>query len=177
MHVEFLLPYEPDFDGQKRGNSGCYILSRYEVQVLDSFGLPPLNFGCGSIYRTRPPDINMSYPPLRWQTYDIVFTSPRWLSNGEKRRNAKITLWHNGVKIHDDIEISDKTGRGQPEEPSLLPILFQDHSHPVRYRNIWMIDRGLEVGADFPIYRGSDQEVSADPPLDLELPPPAAKVE
>ncbi len=171
MHVEFLLPYQPTREGQKRGNSGCYLLSRYEVQVLDSFALKPVFNGCGSLYRTRIPDLNMCYPPLRWQTYDIIFTSPRWNSDGSKRRNMHITVWHNGVKIHDDVAIESKTGAGKPEEPSLLPIRFQNHQEPVRYRNIWMVDRGLAVGGAFPRYRETGIEVSTDPPQPVVVAP------
>ena len=177
LHVEFLIPYQPDKEGQKRGNSGCYLHGRYEVQILDSFGLAPVVNGCGSLYQTRPPRFNMSFPPLRWQTYDIVFTAPRWLAGGEKRRNAHITVWHNGVKVHDDLELKANTGAGMVEEPRLLPTRFQSHGAPVRYRNLWMVDRGLEMGGEFPRYPDADQEVSTDPPQGIESPPPALESE
>ncbi|MEM7475082.1 MAG: family 16 glycoside hydrolase [Planctomycetota bacterium] len=151
MHVEFRLPYMPNSDGQKRGNSGCYLQSRYEVQVLDSFAQVPVFNGCSALYRFKAPDLNMCYPPLQWQTYDIHFTSPRWGANGKKLRNGRITVWQNGVKTHDDVELPNKTGAGKPEEPNLLPHRFQNHSDPVRYRNIWVIDRGL-AHAEFPVY-------------------------
>jgi hypothetical protein len=151
MHVEFRLPYMPNSDGQQRGNSGCYLQSRYEVQVLDSFAQLPQFNGCSSLYRTKSPDLNMCFPPLVWQSYDISFTAPRWNSDGSKLRNARITVWHNGVKTQDNFEIPNKTGAGQPEEPKLLPTKLQNHSDPVVFRNIWLIDRGLTPGIAFPV--------------------------
>ncbi len=150
MHVEFRLPYMPAEQGQARGNSGCYLQSRYEVQVLDSFSEAPTFNGCSSLYRQKAPDLNMCLPPLVWQTYDIAFTAPRWGADGTKLRNAKITVWHNGVKTQDNAELESKTGAGKAEEPTLLPIKFQNHKDPVRFRNIWIIDRGLSPVAEFP---------------------------
>ena len=152
MHVEFRLPYMPAQIGQKRGNSGCYLQSRYEVQVLDSFAEPTTFNGCGSLYRFKTPDLNMCFPPLQWQAYDIHFTAPRWAADGSKIRNARLTVWHNGVKIHDDVELPNKTGAGKPEEPLLLPTRFQNHSDPVRFRNIWVVDRGLTPATPFPVF-------------------------
>ncbi len=151
LHVEFRLPYMPNSEGQKRGNSGCYLQSRYEVQVLDSFATTPVFNGCSALYRFKSPDLNMCLPPLQWQTYDIKFTAPRWGADGKKIRNARITVWQNGVKTQDDVELPNKTGAGKVEEPTLLPIRFQNHSDPVRYRNIWVVDRGL-VSTGFPVY-------------------------
>ncbi len=151
LHVEFRLPYMPAEEGQARGNSGCYLQSRYEVQVLDSFSELPTFNGCSSLYRQKPADLNMCLPPLQWQTYDIVFTAPRWGSDGKKIRNARLTVWHNGVKTQDDAEILTKTGAGKPEEPNLQPIKFQNHKDPVRFRNIWIIDRGLTPVVQFPV--------------------------
>lgn len=151
MHMEFKIPYMPSSEGQSRGNSGCYLLSRYELQILDSFSEAPTFNGCSSLYRQTPPDVNMSFPALQWQTYDIAFTAPRWASDGTKLRNARITVWHNGIKTHDNREIVDKTGAGKIEEPSLLPIRLQDHNDPVRFRNIWIIDRGLTPAVGFPV--------------------------
>jgi hypothetical protein len=126
-----------------------YIQRRYEVQILDSFGLEPAFNDCGALYRQQPPDLNMSFPPLHWQTYDIWFTAARWDEAGNKSANARITVLHNGVPIHADREIMTKTGAGMPEGPELLPILFQNHGDPVRFRNIWIV---LEVpGAKEPV--------------------------
>jgi hypothetical protein len=151
LHVEFLLPYMPSARDQARANSGIYLQSRYEVQVLDSFAQEPTFNGCGSLYRQRTPDMNMSLPPQVWQTYDIVFTAPRWNSDGEKLHNGRLTVWHNGVKIHNNVEILSKTGHGQPEEPLLLPTYLQNHGNPVRYRNVWLVDRGVAPAVNFPV--------------------------
>ena len=151
LHVEFRLPYMPEADGQARANSGLYLQSRYECQVLDSFALDPLFNGCGSLYRFKAPDLNMSFPPLVWQTYDVQLTAPRWAADGTKIRDAHVTSWVNGVKVQDNVAVPDKTGAGKPEEPVLLPTRFQDHGDPVRFRNIWVVDRGLATG-EFPVY-------------------------
>ena len=156
LHVEFRLPYMPQADGQSRGNSGLYLQGRYECQVLDSFALDPLYNGLGSLYRFRAPDLNMALPPLAWQTYDVQFTAPRWASDGSKVRNAHITSWVNGVKVQDNVELPNKTGAGKKEEPNLQPILLQNHGDPVRYRNIWIVDRGLATG-EFPVYPTEEQ--------------------
>jgi len=152
LHLEFLLPYMPASTGQARGNSGVYLQSRYEVQVLDSFAQDRLINGCGSLYKQRKPDLNMCFPPMQWQTYDIKFTAPRWAADGSKVRNAHITVWLNGVKIHDNVELSGKTGAGKIEEPILLPTRIQNHRDPVRFRNIWLIDRGLAGKVTFPVF-------------------------
>jgi Domain of Unknown Function (DUF1080) len=162
MHVEFRLPYMPHSDDQARGNSGCYLQSRYEVQVLDSFAQVPKFNGASSLYRTKAPDLNMSFPPLVWQTYDIMFTAPRWAADGSKIRNATITVWHNGVKTQNSFELPSKTGAGKPEEPNLLPIKLQDHRDPVVFRNIWIVDRGLTEGVPFPVLAPTAEELAAE---------------
>jgi len=141
LHLEFRLPYMPKARGQARANSGVYLQSRYEVQILDSFGLEGVNNECGALYRQRAPDVNMCFPPLTWQTYDIDFRAPRFDSNGQKIQNARITVRHNGVVVHNDVEVVSKTGHGAPEGPTPLPIKLQDHGAPVVFRNIWLIDR------------------------------------
>jgi hypothetical protein len=139
LHVEFKTPYQPRDRGQNRGNSGVYIQRRYEVQVLDSFGLDGAFNEAGSLYRQQPPDLNMALPPLVWQTYDIWFTAARFDAEGKKTSNARITLWHNGVPVHDNREIIAKTGAGQAETDKPLPIHFQNHGNPVHFRNIWIV--------------------------------------
>lgn len=139
LHIEFRTPYKPYARGQQRGNSGVYIQERYEVQVLDSFGLEGAANECGGLYRQRPPDVNMCLPPLAWQTYDIWFTAAKFDEAGKKTDNARITVKHNGIKVHDDVEITNKTGAGKKEEPFPRPIRLQDHGNPVVYRNIWMV--------------------------------------
>jgi hypothetical protein len=139
LHVEFQCSYMPDDRGQGRSNSGVYLQRRYEVQILDSFALEGLANECGSIYRYRRPEINMCLPPLAWQTYDIDFRSARFDVGGKKTEDARITLWHNGYAVQEQVAISRKTGHGEPESPELLPILFQNHGTPVRFRNIWLV--------------------------------------
>src|SRR5690606_34957219 len=152
----FRLPYMPAARDQARGNSGVYIQSRYECQILDSFAQEPAFNGAGALYRYKAPALSMSLPPLTWQTYDIRFTAPRWDADGQKIRNGRITTWLNGVVVQDDVELEDKTGAGQPEEPVLLPTKLQNHSDPVRFRNIWAVDRGLAPSSQFPV-KGSDE--------------------
>lgn len=162
LHCEFRLPFMPNSDDQARGNSGCYLQSRYEVQILDSFAQLPKFNGAAALYRTKSPDINMSFPPLVWQTYDISFTAPRWAADGTKIRHARITVWHNGVKVQDNVEIPSKTGAGKEEEPTLLPIRFQNHKDPVVFRNIWIIDRGLTDGIAFPVMSPTPEQLEAE---------------
>ena len=139
LHLEFRLPYMPYATGQGRANSGVYIQRRYEVQILDSFGLEGIYNECGALYRQQPPDVNMCLPPLSWQTYDIWFRAARFGEDGEKTENARITVLHNGVPIHSNREIVAKTGAGLQESPEPMPILLQDHGNPVNFRNIWIV--------------------------------------
>ena len=140
LHAEFRLPYMPHARGQGRSNSGFYLLSSYEVQVLDSFGLEGIENECGALYRYKRPDQNMCLPPLQWQTYDMTFRSPRFDVAGNKIQNARLTVLHNGVPVHSNFEVERKTGAGQKESSKPRPIKFQDHSNPVRFRNVWLID-------------------------------------
>lgn len=141
LHLEFRTPYMPRARGQGRGNSGVYIQQRYEVQILDSFGLPGAFNECASLYRQTPPDVNMCLPPLAWQSYDIVFIAARFDAAGkEKISPARLTVFHNGVAVHDQRLIAAKTGAGQPEGPAPRPILLQNHNDPVRFRNIWLLE-------------------------------------
>ncbi len=140
LHGEFKTPYMPTARSQARGNSGFYLQRRYEVQVLDSFGLEPAFNEAASLYRFKAPDMNMSFPPLSWQTYDIHFTAARFNDAGERTSKARITVWHNGVIVQNNVELENKTGGGRPESAELLPILFQNHGDPVEYRNLWLVD-------------------------------------
>ena len=141
LHVEFLLPFKPLGRGQDRGNSGVYLQDRYEVQVLDSFGLKGENNECGGIYSQTRPSVNMCFPPLVWQTYDINFQAAEFDADGKKTKNAVITVKHNGVTIHDRVEIKGSTGGGKPEAPTPGPIQLQGHGNPVFYRNLWSVAR------------------------------------
>jgi hypothetical protein len=140
LHLEFQTPYMPGARGQARGNSGVYIQQRYEVQILDSFGLEGIENECGSLYRQQRPELNMCLPPLAWQTFDIWFTPPTFAEDGKtKTANARITVLHNGVPIHLHRDVISKTGGGKVEGPEPFPINLQDHGNPVAFRNIWIV--------------------------------------
>jgi hypothetical protein len=140
LHVEFRVPYMPKATGQGRGNSGVYVQGRYEVQVLDSYGLESKNNDCAAIYEVAAPAKNVCKAPTVWQSYDILFTAPRF-ENGQKREPARMTVYHNGVKVHDDVRIPvDNTRAGAGGDPATPgPILLQDHGHPVQFRNVWLL--------------------------------------
>ncbi len=141
LHVEFLLPFKPLGRGQDRANSGVYMQDRYEVQVLDSFGLKGESNECGGIYSKTRPDVNMCLPPLVWQTYDIDFTAAKYDGEGKKTQNAVITVKQNGVLIHDRVEIAGPTGGGKKEDPTGGAIQLQGHGNPVFYRNVWIVPK------------------------------------
>lgn len=141
MHLEFRTPFKPYGRGQGRGNSGVYVQSRYEIQVLDSFGLSGESNECGGIYRVSKPRVNMCYPPLQWQTYDIDFTAARYDDSGKKVRNARVTVRHNGVVIHDDLELPSHTPGKDQEADKPGPLYLQGHGNPVVYRNIWVVTK------------------------------------
>jgi hypothetical protein len=140
LHVEFRTPFMPDSRGQARGNSGVYLQGRYEVQVLDSFGLEGAWNECGGIYKIAAPNVNMALPPLAWQTYDIDFSAARFDASGSRTAPARITVRHNGVVIHDDVELPGPTGQGAPETPEPGPLYLQDHWNPVVFRNVWLVE-------------------------------------
>lgn len=141
LHIEFRLPFEPEKRGQGRGNSGCYLQGRYEVQVLDSFGLEGKNNECGGIYTIKDPDVNMCFPPLTWQTYDIDYTAAKY-ENGKVVSPPKMTVRHNGVVVHKDVELPKST-TAAPNGPGADagPVYLQDHGNQVRYRNIWVVEK------------------------------------
>lgn len=142
LHVEFKLPLEPDHFGQDRANSGVHMIGRYEVQVLDSFGLVPSSGDCGAIYQQERPRVNACLPPGQWQTYDIVFRAPRM--NGKQTVELpRITVMHNGITIHKNFQILGPTSGKQPSpNPNAArgPLSLQDHGHPVQFRNIWLVE-------------------------------------
>jgi hypothetical protein len=140
LHVEFRVPYMPKATGQARGNSGVYVQGRYEVQILDSYGLDSKDNDCGGIYGVAKPLANACKAPTIWQSYDIEFHSPTFM-DGKKTEPARITVLQNGVKIHDNTKITkDNTTAGLGGDPSSPgPIMLQDHGNPVQFRNIWLI--------------------------------------
>lgn len=140
LHLEFRTPFKPHARGQARGNSGVYVQGRYEVQVLDSFGLEGRDNECGGIYSIAEPIVNMCFPPLTWQTYDIDFTAARY--DGENKvENARVTIKHNGVTIHEDLELPHHTPGKIAEGPGPGPLYLQGHGNPVVYRNIWVAEK------------------------------------
>jgi hypothetical protein len=142
-HIEFRLPFQPYDRGQGRGNSGFYPQGHnYEVQILDSFGLKGENNECGGLYTIRKPDVNMCYPPLSWQTYDVEFEPARFDPEGKKTANAVITVIHNGVTIHDHVEIPKCTeDHNRKIKDEAGPIHLQNHGNPVYFRNIWVVEK------------------------------------
>lgn len=140
LHIEFRTPLMPAARGQARGNSGVYIQGRYELQVLDSFGLEGKNNECGGIYTIAEPIVNMCLPPLAWQTYDIDFTAAVY-EGDQKTKNARVTIKHNGVVIHDDLELPSGTPGFRPEGPGKESLFLQDHGNPVVFRNIWIVEK------------------------------------
>lgn len=138
LHVEFNIP--PGEGGKRAkggGNSGVYLMDRYEIQILDSYGQPATANGCGAVYRRIAPKVNASLPAGEWQTFDITFHAPRFDAAGKKVKAARVTVLHNGVKVHDDVEVVP-TGQAsnKPELPE-NPLRLQDHGCPVKFRNIW----------------------------------------
>jgi len=143
LHLEFQLSFMPLARGQGRSNSGCYLQGRYEVQILDSFGLEGKHNECGGIYTIGDPTVNMCFPPLSWQTYDIDYTAATYGSDGKKTANARMTVLHNGEKVQDNIELPrGTTAHPTPEGPEPGPVYIQDHGNPLRFRNIWVVPRG-----------------------------------
>lgn len=141
IHLEFLLPFMPNARGQGRSNSGFYAQGRYETQILDSFGLDSQDNDCGGIYKVAKPLVNMTFPPLSWQTYDIDFTAAKY-QDGKKTENARLTVRHNGVLIQDNVAVPFATTAAPVKEgPEPGPVFLQNHGNPVRFRNIWVVEK------------------------------------
>jgi hypothetical protein len=142
LHVEFWLPkLAPEVKSQARANSGVFMQGRYEVQVLDSYNNPTYPMGgCAAIYKKRDPDNfdKAVRPPETWNSYDITFRAARFDAEGKKTENARMSVLWNGVKVHDNVEVTGPTsGKDEPSTPG--PITLQDHGNKVRYRNIWIV--------------------------------------
>jgi len=149
LHVEWMEPDMPEATGQGKGNSGVYLQGRYEIQVLDSFGIEPPGRGdCGGIYDQFAPLVNACRPALKWQTYDIVFRAARVDDDGNVLDQARITAMQNGKVIQNNVQVKGPTGGAMDDnigEPG--PLLLQDHGNPVKYRNVWIVPLPLK-GAD-----------------------------
>jgi hypothetical protein len=147
LHVEWMAPSPAKGDGQDRGNSGVFLMDLYEVQVLDCYNNKTYADGqTAAIYGQFPPLVNACRPPGEWQTYDIVFHRPRFGKDGKLLAPARMTVFHNGVLVHECAQLTGPTAyKARPPykmHADRLPISLQDHGHPVRYRNIWI--RNLE---------------------------------
>jgi len=143
LHIEWRAPTPPKGESQERGNSGVFLMGRYEVQVLDSYHNVTYPDGqAGAVYGQFPPLVNASRPPGEWQTYDIVFHRPRFDAEGKVTRPARMTVVHNGVLVQDNVELSGPTAHQErppySQHPDALPLMLQDHGNPVRFRNIWV---------------------------------------
>lgn len=143
LHIEWLSPVMEGKSGQGWGNSGIFFMGRYEIQVLNSYKNKTYSNGqAGSIYKQHIPLVNASNPPGEWQSYDIVFNAPVFNADGSLMKPATLTAFHNGVLIQNNVELKGPTEYiGHPSykaHPDRLPLVLQDHSDPVRFRNIWI---------------------------------------
>lgn len=139
LHIEFWVPLMANAQGQARANSGVYLQGRYEIQVLDSYGLKSQSNDCGAIYGVAAPLVNACRPPEQWQSYDAIFHAPKFDAQGNQISKARMTVFQNGVLIHENVEIPDSTVAsmgGDVKKPG--PLMLQDHGCPIRYRNIWV---------------------------------------
>src|SRR6267142_406047 len=141
LHVEFATPSPAEGQDQDRGNSGVFLMGIYEIQVLDSYNNKTYADGqAGALYGQYPPLVNASRPPGQWQSYDIVFHPSKFDKDGKLIRLGRVSLFHNGVLVQDNVEIQGPTVTGEPDKPHAdkLPLALQDHNHPVRFRNVWV---------------------------------------
>lgn len=150
VHFEFATPEEVKGNGQGRGNSGFYLMGRYEFQVLDSYDNPTYFDGqCGSIYKQQPPMVNACRKPGQWQSMDIIFTAPTFNDDGSLNTPAYATVLQNGILLHNHYALQGSTSYTEParysKHPDKLPIHIQDHGNPVRYRNIWVRENVHEL--------------------------------
>ncbi len=148
LHVEFRVPYMPEAHGQERGNSGIGLQSRYELQILDSYGIAEPGSGdCGAVYSQHAPLTNACKPPMQWQTYDVMFRAPRVDSDGKVTEKARITVFLNGIPVQNNQEIDGPTGiqygdKVEPGEPA--PLVLQYHHNTVAFRNVRITPLALQ---------------------------------
>ncbi|ULQ55082.1 DUF1080 domain-containing protein [Flavihumibacter rivuli] len=142
LHIEWRTPAKVESEGQGRGNSGIFFMQQYELQVLDSYNNQTYSNGqAGSLYKQHMPLVNACRPPGEWQTYDVIFTAPKFKEDGSLLSPARVTVLHNNVLIQNNVELKGKTLYiGQPfyEKHGPGSIQLQDHGNPVSYRNIWL---------------------------------------
>ena len=143
LHIEWAAPTPGRGKGQGRGNSGVFLMGKYEIQVLDSYeNLTYADGQAGAVYGQYPPLVNAARPEGEWQAYDIVFRRPRFKPDGSVLQPARVTVLHNGILVQDNSEVWGPTSWLQhlPYEshPDRLPLSLQDHGNPVLYRNIWL---------------------------------------
>ncbi len=148
VHIEFSTPTPPEGESQGRGNSGVFLMGRYEVQVLDSYENKTYPDGqAAALYGQYPPLVNASRPPGQWQVYDIAFEAPRFDDEGKVVKPARVTVFHNGVLVQHASELTGATAhKARPPyeaHAAKLPIGLQDHSNPMRFRNIWVRELAL----------------------------------
>jgi len=143
LHIEFSAPDEVASVGQGRGNSGVFFQNRYELQILDSYQNRTYRNGqAGSIYKDHAPLVNAMRSPLEWNTYDVIYTAPRFKPNGSLDAPARITVLHNGVLIQNNVTINGLTLyiglHNYPEAHGEDVISLQDHGNKTQFRNIWL---------------------------------------
>lgn len=151
LHVEFATPEKVEGSGQGRGNSGVYLMGKYEVQILDSFENKTYFDGqCAAIYKQQPPMVNASRGPGEWQSFDIVFEAPRFAEDGKVAKPGYVTVFHNGVLVQNHFELQGGTFYDRPaaysKHPERLPLHIQYHGNPVKFRNIWIRELNPIVG-------------------------------
>lgn len=166
VHIEWSAPTPPKGSGQGRGNSGVFMMGRYEIQVLDSYDNETYHDGqAGAIYKQTPPMVNAMRPPGEWNTYDIFWTAPKFQDDGALQSPAYVTVVHNGVLILNHFELLGDTPYNRPPKyqahAATGPIAIQDHGNPVRFRNIWVREitpiKGEQVRE--PFIRKGDKEI------------------
>jgi hypothetical protein len=145
LHIEWTAPVPVTGSSQGRGNSGVFMMGTYEIQVLDSYDNPTYADGyAASVYGQHPPIFNAMRQPGEWQSYDIVFRRPRFDTAGALVSPARLTIFHNGVCVQNNVELRGPTGWMAPmpyaPHADKLPLQLQDHGNPVRFRNIWALE-------------------------------------